>query len=153
MTSAEDAARIIALDLYTRITNASGVGFLERSKSVDRRTLGNFDASGLPTMFGTTCPLEVYFPAYETADAFARLTAAKVLPEVAGDLEAERRSLSATELDEVKDWDRALSPDEPPPFTERSFLTAGRDRLDVLEARLHKQIEEAQEQIKERAAA
>ncbi len=153
MTSAEDAARIIGLDLYTRITNASGVGFLERSKSVDRRTLGNFDAAGLPTMFGTTCPLEVYFPAYETADAFARLTASKVLPSVAGDLEAERRALSAGELDEVKEWDRALSPEEPPPFTERSFLTAGRDRLDVLEARLHKQIEDATEQIKERAAA
>src|SRR5260221_8933013 len=153
MNSAEHAARIIGLDLYTRITNASGVGFLERSKSVDRRTLGNFDASGLPTMFGTTCPLEVYFPAHETADAFARLTASKVLPSVAGDLEAERRALSAGELDEVKEWDRALSPEEPPPFTERSFLTAGRDRLAVLAPRLHKQIEDATEQIKERAAA
>jgi hypothetical protein len=153
MTSAEDAARIIGLDLYTRITNASGVGFLERSKSVDRRTLGNFDATGMPTMFGTTCPLEVVFPAEETAEAFAKLTASKVLPSVAGDLESERRSLSATELDEVKDWDRALAPDEPMAFTERSFATAGRDRLDVLEARLHKQIEEAEAQIKERSQA
>jgi hypothetical protein len=153
MTSAEDAARIVGLDLYTRLTNASGAGFLERSKSVDRRTLGNFDANGMPTMFGTTCPLEVVFPAYETADAFARLTASKVLPNVAGDLEAERRALSASELDEVKEWDRALAPDEPMAFTERSFRTAGRDRLDVLEARLHKQIEEASAQIKERAAA
>ncbi len=80
MVSAEDAARIIGLDLYMRVTNNSGVGFLERSKAVDRRTLGNFDRQGLPTMFGTTCPLEVAFPAIETATAFARLTASKVLP-------------------------------------------------------------------------
>src|SRR5262249_15032296 len=113
----------------------------------------NFDANGMPTMFATTCPLEVVFPAFETADAFARLTASQVLPNVAGDLEAERRALSASELDEVKEWDRALAPDEPMAFTERSFRTAGRDRLDVLEARLHKQIEEASAHIKERAVA
>lgn len=153
MTSAEDAARIIGLDLYTRITNASGVGFLERSKSVDRRTLGNYDQNGLPTMFGTTCPLEVDFPAVETATAFAKLTASKVLPTLAGDLDGEKRALSATELDEVKEWDRALAPDDPPVFTERNFATAGRDRLDTLDARLHKQIEEATAEIKERAAA
>jgi hypothetical protein len=153
MNSAEDAARIVGLDLYTRITNGSGVGFLERSKSVDRRTLGNYDSNGLPTMFGTTCPLEVSFPAAETADAFAKMTASKILPTLAGDLEAEKRALSATELDEVKEWDRALQPTDPPQFTERSFRTAGRDRMDALEARLHKQIDEAVAEIQEKVAA
>jgi hypothetical protein len=147
MTSAEDAARIVGLDLYMRITNASGVGFLERSKAVDRRTLGNFDSNGLPTMFGTSCPLEVAFPAVETATAFARLTAAKALPLLAHDVGDASTQLSASDLDEVKEWDAAIKPEDPPPFTEKSFMTAGRDRLDLLEARLNKHISEATEEI------
>ncbi|HEX6543521.1 MAG TPA: tubulin-like doman-containing protein [Ktedonobacterales bacterium] len=152
MVSAEDAARIIGLDLYMRITNASGVGFLERSKAVDRRTLGNFDRNGLPTMFGTTCPLEVAFPAVETATAFARLTASKVLPLLARDMSEQRGQLSASDLDEVKEWDRALQPEDPSLFSEKSFQTAGRDRLDMLEARLSKQVQEATDEIAELAA-
>ena len=151
MVTAEDAARIIGLDLYMRVTNASGVGFLERSKAVDRRTLGNFDRNGLPTMFGTTCPLEVAFPAVETATAFARLTASKVLPLLARDMSEQRGQLSASDLDEVKEWDRALLPDDPPPFSEKSFQTAGRDRLDMLESRLSKQAQEATDEIAELA--
>lgn len=150
MSSATDAARIIGLDLYGRITNASGVGFLERSKSVDRRTLGNYDANGLPTMFGTTCPLEVSFPTLETAAAFAKLTASRVLPELVGDLESANGVLSAAELDEVKAWERALEPTEPPQFTERNFSTAGRDKLEALESRLHKQVEDAIAEIEKR---
>jgi hypothetical protein len=149
MTSAEDAARIVGLDLYMRITNASGVGFLERSKAVDRRTLGNFDSNGLPTMFGTSCPLEVAFPAVETATAFARLTAAKALPLLARDLGDASAQLNASDLDEVKAWDTALKPEDPPPFTEKSFMTAGRDRLDQLEARLNKRVGEASEEMDE----
>ena len=152
MVSAEDAARIIGLDLYMRVTNNSGVGFLERSKAVDRRTLGNFDRNGLPTMFGTTCPLEVAFPAIETATAFARLTASKVLPLLARDMSEQRGQLSASDLDEVKMWDRALQPEDPPPFSDKSFQTAGRDRLDMLEARLSKQVQEATDEIAELAA-
>ncbi|HEX8732698.1 MAG TPA: tubulin-like doman-containing protein [Ktedonobacterales bacterium] len=154
MTSAQDAARIVGLDLYQRITNASGVGFLERSKAVDRRTLGNYDSNGLPTMFGTSCPLEVSFPAVETATAFAQLTAAKVLPLLAHDLgEGGGGQLNASELDAVKDWDSAIRPEDPPPFTEKSFMTAGRDRLDQLEARLNKHVSEASEEIAELVAA
>lgn len=152
MTSAQDAARIVGLDLYMRITNASGVGFLERSKAVDRRTLGNYDSNGLPTMFGTSCPLEVSFPAVETATAFAQLTAAKVLPLLAHDLGDASTQLNATELDAVKDWDAAIKPEDPPPFTEKSFMTAGRDRLDQLEARLNKHVGEATEEIAELVA-
>ncbi len=149
MTSAEDAARIVGLDLYMRITNASGVGFLERSKAVDRRTLGNYDSNGLPTMFGTSCPLEVAFPAVETATAFARMTAAKALPLLAHDLGDGSAQLNASDLDEVKEWDSALKPEDPPPFSEKSFMTAGRDRLDQLEARLNKHVGEATEEIGE----
>ena len=152
MTSAQDAARIVGLDLYMRITNASGVGFLERSKAVDRRTLGNYDSNGLPTMFGTSCPLEVSFPAVETATAFAQLTAAKALPLLAHDLGEASTQMNASDLDAVKDWDAAIKPEDPPPFTEKSFMTAGRDRLDQLEARLNKHVGEATEEIAELVA-
>jgi hypothetical protein len=147
MASAENAARIIGLDLYTRITNASGVGFLERSKSVDRRTLGNFDAAGLPTMFGTTCPMEIAFPAAETATAFAQLTAAKLLPKLAGRLESISYELTSAELQEVREWDHALEPPDLPRFSDRQFETAGRDRLRSLEARLKEQIEMVEESV------
>ena len=149
MTSAVDAARIVGLDLYMRITNASGVGFLERSKAVDRRTLGNYDSNGLPTMFGTSCPLEVAFPAVETATAFARLTAAKALPLLAHDLGDGSLQLSSSDLDEVKEWDQRIKPEDPPPFSERSFMTAGRDRLEQLDARLNKHVGEATDEIGE----
>ncbi|MFI5271780.1 MAG: tubulin-like doman-containing protein [Ktedonobacterales bacterium] len=149
MHSAESAARIIGLDLFMRITNGSGVGFLERSKAVDRRTLGNFDARGLPTMFGTTCPLEVAFPAVETATAFAQLTAAKVLPLLAGQRTNDGYQLSAAEMDAVAEWDHALDPPPQPPFTEKQMQTAGRDRLDLLEARLKKQVEVVDDAVRE----
>ncbi len=151
MSSAENAARIVGLDLYTRIVNASGVGFLERSKSVDRRTLGNFDARGLPTMFATTCPLEVAFPAVETATAFAQLTAARVLPHLAGAKSETGYQLTSAELDSAAEWGHALEQPPQPPFTDKQFATAGRDRLDMLEARLKKQVEAVEEQVKAEA--
>lgn len=80
MDDATNTARIVGLDLFQRITDASGAGFLEHSKWVDRRTLGETDDRGLPTMFGSSCPLEVRFPAEETAAAFASVSAARTLP-------------------------------------------------------------------------
>jgi Tubulin like len=80
MDDTANTARIVGLDVFQRITDASGVGFLEHSKWVDRRTLGETDDKGLPTVFGTSCPLEVRFPATETADAFARIAASHLLP-------------------------------------------------------------------------
>ncbi len=83
MDDAGDTARIVGLDLFQRSIDASGVGFLEHSKWVDRRTLGAEDDRGLPTMFGTSCPLEVRFPAEETATAFAQISASYMLPHLA----------------------------------------------------------------------
>ncbi len=80
MGDAGDTARIVGLDLFHRITDASGVGFLEHSKWVDRRTLGDVDNRGLPTMFGTSCPLEARFPSIEVATTFAQISAAHLLP-------------------------------------------------------------------------
>lgn len=80
MSTAEDSARIVGIDLFQRITDASGVGFLEHSTWVNRRVLGATDERGLPTMFGTSCPLEVSFPTLATAKAFAQISAAYLLP-------------------------------------------------------------------------
>jgi len=102
MDDATNTARIVGLDLFQRITDASGVGFLEHSKWVDRRTLGETDDRGLPTMFGSSCPLEVRFPAEETATTFAYLSAARTLP-----LLASYRLMSITVHDSQKnDWMR-----------------------------------------------
>ncbi len=84
MGSADDSARIVGLDLFQRITDASGVGFREHSSWVDRRSLGATDERGLPTMFGTSCPMTVMFPAQETALAFARVSASYLLPYLVG---------------------------------------------------------------------
>ncbi|HEY0754311.1 MAG TPA: tubulin-like doman-containing protein [Ktedonobacteraceae bacterium] len=83
MDDPSNTARLVGLDLFQRIANASGVGYLEHSKQVDRRTLGETDDRSLPTMFGTSCPLEVRFPAEETALAFAQLATANILPHLA----------------------------------------------------------------------
>ena len=83
MDDASDAARIVGIDLFQRITDASGVGFLEHSQWIDRRTLGGSDDRGLPTMFGTSCPLEVRFPADEMAATYARISTARLLPLIA----------------------------------------------------------------------
>ncbi|WP_220211597.1 tubulin-like doman-containing protein [Reticulibacter mediterranei] len=80
MDDSMDTARLVGLDLFQRTTNAAGVGFLEHSRWADRRTLGAADDRGLPTMFGTSCPLEVRFPATETASAFAQVAASYLLP-------------------------------------------------------------------------
>lgn len=76
----EDAARVIGMDLYQRVVDASGVGKYESSRWGDRRALGGHDERGLPRVFGTTCPLSVRFPALDTALAFAKISASFLLP-------------------------------------------------------------------------
>ncbi len=76
----DGTARIVGLTLFQHITDASGVGFVEHARYLDRRALGNRDEFNLPTFFGTICPFAVIFPAEATALAFAQISAAHVLP-------------------------------------------------------------------------
>lgn len=84
MSNVRDIARTVGLELFHRTLDASGVGALERSLSVNRISLGESDDQGMPTLFGMSCPLEVRFPAQETATAFAQVAAARLLPLLAG---------------------------------------------------------------------
>jgi hypothetical protein len=79
VNSPEEVARIVGLDLFMRCCDGSGVGAVEHSKWVDRRALGGVDGAGLPTVFGTSLPAEVQFPAHETAAAFALRSAQRML--------------------------------------------------------------------------
>lgn len=80
MGNIEDTARIVGLDLFQRITDVSGVGHLEHSEWMNRLTLESRDDRKLPTMFGTSCPLEVRFPLEEVATAYAQISAAYLFP-------------------------------------------------------------------------
>lgn len=150
--NAVDAARIIGIDLYSRIANSSGVGYLERSKSVDRRTLDSGDQNKVPTMFGATCPLEVLFPGHATAHAFALITAAKVLPQLGGQLDpaAATPGLSLSEQADVATWKDALKTVQRR-FEDNDFARAGRGRLDRYKGQLKKQIEDARADITSQA--
>lgn len=81
---AASVARLVGMDLLMRTTDATGVGFLEHSLWVDRRTLGAADDRGLPTMFGSSAPFEVWFPAQEAAAAYAHRAARALLALLAG---------------------------------------------------------------------
>jgi tubulin-like protein len=72
-------AHMVGLDLFQRITDASGVGDRERSQSPDFHELKIPDGQGIFTNFSTSCPVEVRFPAREVADAFAHLAAGRLL--------------------------------------------------------------------------
>lgn len=152
MPSITDAARIVGLELYTRVINASGIGFRERSQAIDRKQPGKRD-KGLPTIFAATCPLEAVFPSHETALAFAKLTAARVLPLLVGRLSATGNALSQAEIQRVSDWEDALPIPDLLEFTEREFLHATRDRLNRLNARFDQQEEEGRQEVQKRAAA
>ncbi len=144
---AVDIARIIGLDLFQRITDASGVGFLEHSKWVDRRTLGEADDLGLPTMFGTSCPLEVCFPARDTAAAFAQISAAHLLPLVANYRprslvldDAENRNVLSKWRNVVRFEANGNVPlvVKLPEFRKSDFESASNAQLDILWGRLER---------------
>ncbi len=158
MDDATNTARIVGLDLFQRITDASGVGFLERSKWMDRRTLGETDDRGMPTMFGTSCPLEVRFPAEETALAFAHIAAANLLPLLAS---YQPSSVSVNEADK-REWMRrwrevarfdANSSDPRSvkigAFGRNEFENADQARLDLFWSRLERFERETEKRIKE----
>lgn len=158
MDNAGDTARIVGQDLFQRIANASGVGFLEHSKWVDRRTLGATDERGLPTMFGTSCPLEVRFPAEEMALAYAQISASYLLPLLASYRPA---AVTASEV-EQREWQKkwrqvarfdagagnpqAVRINE---FRHSDFEDAVETQLDLLWARLERQERETETRLKE----
>ncbi len=79
MNSVEDTARIVGLDIFQRITDASGIGDVERSKAPDRQVLTSVDDENLPTNFSASCPFEVRFPVDETTEAFAEVATSYML--------------------------------------------------------------------------
>lgn len=158
MDDAGNMARMVGLDLFQRITDASGVGFLEYSKWVDRRTLGEFDDLGLPAMFGTSCPLEVCFPARDTATAFAQVSAAHLLPLIAHYKPESLRLDDAEKRHMLSKWRNLVrfeaNSNAPfvvklPEFRKSEFESANDTQLDILWARLERQQRDIGEQIKE----
>jgi hypothetical protein len=158
MGDAGDSARIVGIDLFQRICDASGVGFLEHSKWVDRRTLGGTDDKGLPTMFGTSCPLEVRFPADETATAFAQISAAQLLPLLASHRPVTYRAGDKEKSDWVRKWRNVARFDanvsDPlavklPEFRQSEFEEANAAQLDTLWNRMDKHDRALEARIRE----
>lgn len=128
--TARDSARIVGIDLFQRLTDHSGVGQLEHSTWVNRRSLGATDDRLLPTMFGTSCPLEVLFPARETAHAFAQVAASYLLPKLVG-ARPDPVSLSSADLaTRKKEWAKVAR-----------LVSSRKDSLDV---QLPKEFSEAE---------
>jgi hypothetical protein len=158
MGSDEDTARIVGLDLFQRITDASGVGSLEHSTWVNRRTLGATDDRGLFTMFGTSCPLEVRFPAEETAAAFAQISASYLLPLLVNFVPESPAAADGDRLRWRQEWtqvarftqataDDPLAVQPQPEFGEDEFFGASTDSLDILWDRLQRSNRTVEEQI------
>jgi hypothetical protein len=151
-------ARLVGLDLFQRITDASGIGYLEHSKQVDRRTLGETDDRGLPTMFGTSCPLEVRFPAEETALAFAQISTASLLPLLAN---YEQQSLNVderTKQEWAREWNDVAPIDanpsnrkaiKPGQLNFDEFEEADQTRLNTLWAKVERNERETELRIRE----
>lgn len=99
--TANDTARLVGLDLYMRIVDGSGVGWLEHSKWVDRQGLTKVDDRQLPTFYGTTCPLMAEFPALSTASAFAQISAARLIPHL---VPLERPQMPPAEDYQKEEW-------------------------------------------------
>lgn len=150
--NAVNAARIIGIDLYSRMINGSGVGYLERSKAVDRRRLDAADTvGGIQTMFGASCPLEVMFPGPETALAFALLTAADTLPQLTGTLTASSTisDLSGADKAEIADWTGPFLYPDPKPerFKDSQFKNVSHTKLDRMLTPLQSRIDGARASI------
>lgn len=162
MGDPSDTARIVGIDLFQRIADASGVGYLEHSKWVDRRTLGEADDRDLPTMFGTSCPLEVRFPAEETATAFAQISTAHLLPLLASYRPSTPRVGENEKRDWLRKW-RAVARQEAnlndplviklPEFRQSEFENASAGKLDTLWSRIEKYDREIEARTREIIAA
>lgn len=158
MDDATNTARIVGLDVFQRITDASGVGFLEHSKAVDRRTLGATDDRSLPTMFGTSCPLEVRFSADETAWAFARISAARLLPLLASYEPASPNVSDTDKRNWKREWDNVArinaNPNDPKAIRPgllklEEFAGADQRRLDMAWSKLERLERDTEQRIRD----
>ncbi|MFL5591723.1 MAG: tubulin-like doman-containing protein [Ktedonobacteraceae bacterium] len=159
MGNIEDTARIVGLDLFQRITDSSGVGHLEHSEWMNRLTLESRDDRKLPTMFGTSCPLEVRFPLEEVATAYAQISASYLLP-LLFDV-APTHSVNTADI--RQQWEdkwgdvatlelgvqgKPLAVDPSQEFTYSEFLDASPDTLDSYWAELERRRDETAGKIK-----
>ena len=129
LDSVEDTARIVGLDLFQRITDASGVGDIERSKAPDRTVLAGSDDELLPTNFSASCPYEVRFPIEEARRAFAEVAASYMLrlPEFIGQRPPRTPPSDAQRNEWLRKWRgfAVLAPGTPGP----NDLSVGQPRL------------------------
>ncbi|MFI5270317.1 MAG: tubulin-like doman-containing protein, partial [Chloroflexota bacterium] len=104
LNDVDRVAYMAGLDLFQRITDASGVGDRERSQSPDFKDLKGVDDRELYTNFSTSCPIEVRFPALEVADTFASLAAGRLLqlPDFVGEVPPE----PAPTIEEQEEWEQ-----------------------------------------------
>ncbi len=159
--SANDTARIVGIDLFQRLMDRSGVGFLEHSTWVNRRSLGATDDRLLPTMFGTSCPLEVMFPAQQTARAFAQVAASYLLPALIGQKPSDVEPSETQKVDWRKSWrevarltpsvrPNSLDVKLPDDFSELEFDNASEATFSNLKAELEQRQSHTDQQIKDK---
>lgn len=103
LNDVDRVAHLVGLDLFQRITDASGIGDRERSQSPDFKDLKRTDDRELFTNFSTSCPVEVRFPLRETCEAFAYLAAGRLLqlPDFVGGIPAE----PVPSQDDLGEWE------------------------------------------------
>lgn len=131
METVEQTAAIVGLDLYQRVTDASGIGAKESSAAPDRRQLADSDDKLLPTCFGTSCPFEVRFPAAETAQAFAEYSASFLLTALLG-TRPRLGDVSGNRSDWRKKWADVARQPNLPRFPVSQFLGANDTKLNLL---------------------
>ncbi|MGH2517069.1 MAG: tubulin-like doman-containing protein [Ktedonobacterales bacterium] len=131
METVEQTAAIVGLDLYQRVTDASGIGAKESSAAPDRRQLADSDDRYLPTCFGTSCPFEVRFPAGETAQAFAEYSASFLLTALLG-TRPRLGDISGNQSDWRKKWSEVARQPNLPKLPVSQFLDAKDSKLNLL---------------------
>jgi Tubulin like len=156
--SIEGTMSIVALDLFQRITDGGGVGELEHNAWMGRHALSGKDDRGLPTMFGTSCPLAVIFPAQEVALAYAQLSARHILPKLVNVKPPPPQISEQQRQDWLNEWrdvalleanvlGKSLAVTPPRQFSKGEFDDIEPGNLDGLQADLEQRQIETDQQI------
>lgn len=154
----KEIARIMGLDLFHRTLDASSVGATERSVWGNRTSLGDTDDRGLPTMFGTSCPLEVRFPAQATALAFAQIAASHLLPLLASYQPQAPRASEADRRQWQQEWRLVGRRDENandtmvvvvPQFARTDFDGLDAEQVEILWGRMGRMKKTIDERVKD----